>query len=209
MLCDRFNVSRATVREAITHLVTAGMVEKRWGTGTFVVESGSSSPFRFGSISQGIPGGLAITGGKVDILSFELTADAPDARRFPDFPTNATARLHRVFTLDGKPVVAVRDHLVAEFGGVPVDLADACSVGVQVPELLGDVGVDLTKLDLDLRAAMLGADEMAMFGLGEPEPVIHGEGVGRDAKDRVILYVTSTYRTNILQPRITATAEGL
>lgn len=184
------------------------MVEKRWGTGTFVVDSGPSSPFRLGSISQGIPGGLALTGGKVEVVCFELTLDAPDAAKFPDFAASSTARLQRVFTLDGVPVVAIRDYLVGEFDGVPVDLAASQSVGVQVPELLADVGIEFTALDLDLRAAMLETDEMVMFGLAAPEPVIHADGVGRDVNGRVILYVTTTYRTSILQPRITATADG-
>ena len=39
-LCDRFGVSRQTVRHAIAVLEKEGMIEKRRGSGTYIKESG-------------------------------------------------------------------------------------------------------------------------------------------------------------------------
>ena len=45
-LCEEFGVSRTVVREAISKLQAAGMVETRHGIGTFVVGPGDASAFR-------------------------------------------------------------------------------------------------------------------------------------------------------------------
>ncbi len=48
-IIEEFGVSRTVVREAISRLQAAGMVETRHGVGTFVLGQGDSSAFRVGS----------------------------------------------------------------------------------------------------------------------------------------------------------------
>lgn len=45
-LMETFGVSRTVVREALSKLQAAGLVETRHGIGTFVVDDGQSAPFR-------------------------------------------------------------------------------------------------------------------------------------------------------------------
>ena len=48
-IMEEFGVSRTVVREAISRLQAAGMVETRHGVGTFVLGQGDASSFRIGT----------------------------------------------------------------------------------------------------------------------------------------------------------------
>lgn len=203
-LVRRLGVSRATVREAITRLVADGVVEKRWGVGTFVLERRAASALGVFSIRPGIPGGLATTGGKVEVSRFELSDSDPDPDQFPSFPDAPTVNLLRVFTLDGVTAVALSDRLVAEFGGERVDFDALRSPDVLMADVLAEAGVEFRNLELDLRAALLGEEDLDRLCLAVSEPVIEAEGVGRDDQGRAILCTRGTYRTEVLRPRVSA-----
>lgn len=48
-ICKQFNVSRVTVRQAIANLAARGLVEKRWGSGTYVRDASLPLPATAGS----------------------------------------------------------------------------------------------------------------------------------------------------------------
>jgi GntR family transcriptional regulator len=203
-LVQRLGVSRATVREAITRLVADAVVEKRWGVGTFVRERFAGSALGVLSIRPGIPGALAMTGGKVELSHFQLIEAGPDPAGFPAFSTAPTVSLLRVFSLNGVPAVAVSDRVVAEFGGERVDFDAMRSPEVLMVDVLAAADVEFRIIDIDLRAAVMGEEELDRLGLVVPEPVIEAEGVGSDEQGRTILYARATYRTEVVRPRISA-----
>lgn len=78
-LCDAFDVSRTTVREAIDSLVAEGMLRREKGRGTFVaapkvVESLLRSPFSDSMAEQGIPV-------QTKVLRMEVTTPPFDVAR--------------------------------------------------------------------------------------------------------------------------------
>ncbi len=204
-LVSRIGVSRATVREAITHLAADGIVEKRWGGGTFVAEPVPRTASGLLSILPGIPGILASTGTDPTVHRFETKALPPDPELFPDTPTAPVVWLLRVLALEGVPVVAIRDLLVAEFNGKRIDVDSLRSADVLVPDVLEQVGVTLHNLELDLWASELDPDGQAALELTAPEPVVEAMGDGYDLDGRRILAVHSKYRTRIVRLRVTAT----
>ena len=127
-LCERFAVSRITVRRALADLAGLGLVERRHGLGTFVNaagEVGRSGP------SLSLVDGLRRTAAETDVAVLEVTRAAPPAD---------IAALLRVGAGE-RAVHALRLRLVR---GVPVMLTDAW-----VP---ADIGRSVTVAALRRRA---------------------------------------------------------
>lgn len=203
-LVEQFAVSRATVREATTRLEMAGLVEKRWGVGTFVARPKPPTAFGLLSIADGIPGVLGTTGGEASMHRFEVIPHAPDSESFPDFETAETALVRRVFSLDGTPAVAIEDRVIANYAGERPDFAPLAAPAGLMRTVLRAVGVELTALDNDLFAADLDERGQELLGVSEPEPVIELVGTGWDAEGRPIVKTHAIYRTQLLRLRVTA-----
>jgi GntR family transcriptional regulator len=105
-LASRFSVSRLTVREAVAALVTAGYLERRHGSGTYVVGLPGPSHALDATLSYthmigeaGMKPGLQVlnittrpaTDGEVENLDLE--------------PDESVRRLERLRTADGQPVI--------------------------------------------------------------------------------------------------------
>lgn len=102
-LCERFGVSRITVRRAVSDLEAMGVVERQQGRGTFVVQRRSS----LGTMSvQGFSDQL--TGGSTPtrrIVGRDVApADARTAEALGVTRGSPVLRLIRVFSIDGLPV---------------------------------------------------------------------------------------------------------
>jgi GntR family transcriptional regulator len=111
-LAQRFGVSRATVREAVSGLVEAGYVTRRHGSGTYVTGAlprrhaldMSVSYTRMIAEAGMVPGVVII-----DRSEHPATADEADALRVPD--GEPLLVVERIRTADGRPVVLSVDRL--------------------------------------------------------------------------------------------------
>jgi GntR family transcriptional regulator len=105
-LATRFAVSRSTVREAVSALVTAGYLERHHGSGTYVV--GLPGPRHALDATLSYTHMIAEAGMTpgMRVLSVETrpaTCDESAALRLSQ--EEATRRLERLRTADGRPVV--------------------------------------------------------------------------------------------------------
>lgn len=204
VLAVQFGVSRATVRDALARLAADGLVEKRWGVGTFVSEAEPRTAFGMLSIRPGIPGILASVGGTPSVHSFVAGELPPDPELFPDYPDVPTLSLTRVFAIDGVPVVMIRDRVVSRFEE-PVDPAPLSSVDTLVADVVKEAGSDLATLEVDLSAGLLDEGDWPLFGVSAPEPVIRTSGYGFDPESRRILAARGVYRTRVVKLRLAVT----
>lgn len=102
-LCDRFGVSRITVRRAVADLEQMGMVTRRQGRGTFVsVPRSTIGTMAMGGFSDHVSG-VGATQRRV-MRAEVLEADAETARQLRVEPGSQIFRLVRVFLLDGVPL---------------------------------------------------------------------------------------------------------
>ncbi|MFV2044320.1 MAG: GntR family transcriptional regulator [Anaerolineales bacterium] len=202
-LVERLGVSRSTVRTALTRLEVEGIVERRWGVGTFVAKDKPHTGFGILSIRPGIPGLLATTGGTPSVYRFNFTEEPPDPELFPDFPETPTLSLVRVFALDGVPAVAIRDRIVGEFEGGRIDPSALQSVDTLVADVLEEVGVNFRSLEVELWAADLDDEGCSFLDLSRSEPVVETRGRGFDAKGRRILIARGVYRTRVVELSLT------
>ncbi len=202
-LVNLTNVSRATVRAAIARLEMDGLVTKVWGVGTFVTEPAPQTGFGFLSLRTGVPGILATTGGEVTVHRFESLDQPPEPTMFADFSEAATVSTVRVFALDGVPAVLIRDRMIAEFQGAKIDVSSLRSAEEIVPDQLGSIGLELQRVELDVTAIDLSAEDQTLFGLVASEPAVQTAGEGYDLLDRRILITKGIYRTKLMGLRVT------
>lgn len=197
-LVQSLGVSRSTVRDALARLDATGIVERRWGVGTFVANPRSRSVFGLGSLRPGVPGLLATADGEPSVYRYSFVEEPPDPAQFPDFPHAPILRMNRVFALDGVPVASIGDRMIGEFNGRRVDAARLSSVDVLVVDLLLEVGIDFKTLDLEMWAADLDATKRQLFDLSRSEPVLETRGLGYDAAGRHFMTLLGIYRTSVI-----------
>lgn len=102
-LCDRFGVSRITVRRAVADLEEMGMVTRRQGRGTFVTPPRATiGTMAMGGFSDHVSGGGTMT--RRVVRASTSPADADLAQRLGVAEGSPVFRLQRVFFLDGTPL---------------------------------------------------------------------------------------------------------
>jgi GntR family transcriptional regulator len=103
LLCERFAVSRMTVRQAVDALVTDGLLEREQGRGTFVAPAKVDLEVRLASFGEDMRRRGMKPSSKV-LVAEELAA-APDiADALELLPGELVYHLHRVRYADGQPM---------------------------------------------------------------------------------------------------------
>lgn len=114
-LCERFGVSRVTVREAVRGLIDEGLVVRRHGSGTYVTRRPlirNSLDTNFSYTEQLEASGLR-AGRK--LLGIRRTAADPDAADHLGVVVGATLiEVRRIRTADGRPVIYSIDRIPAD-----------------------------------------------------------------------------------------------
>jgi GntR family transcriptional regulator len=119
-LIHQYGVSRITVRQALTSLAEDGVIERRQGRGTFVVERrikrrtvDEQMEFH-GSLDEVIDGGPPTP---VKVLEINrISADAQEAELLGLQPGDLIYRIKRLRTRDGKPHSLIVNFLPSEIG---------------------------------------------------------------------------------------------
>jgi len=105
-LATRFDVSRLTVREAVAALVTAGYLERRHGSGTYVV--GLPGPSHALDATLSYTHMIAQAGMKPGMQILEIETRPATDNEIQDLdlePDELVRRLERLRTADGRPVI--------------------------------------------------------------------------------------------------------
>lgn len=195
-LCQRFGVSRGTIRRAFDDLERDGLVSRQPGRGTFVAAPRMERPLpELTSFTEHVES-LGMTPG-ARLVSFRIVADDADASdHFP--PGRDLARIVRVRTADDRPV-GVHTLLM------PAELADAAGVtaralraepALSVYRALTEVGVaiDLARERLAGRAPT--AQEARRLALRPREPVLEIVRRTYDISGAPVELVRAVYRAD-------------
>lgn len=190
-LCERFEVSRVTLRRAVDELVRDGSLVRRQGSGTYIAEPKIAQPLSTTSFSEDMRRrGLAPSS---RVLSFERRpAGARLARRLGISPAEAVAELVRLRLADGEPMaletVALPDALVPDLD--PDDLA-ARSLYAVLDQRYGLRVVDVRQI---IEPTVTSEEEAEALGVPVHAPALLVRTTSRDASGRVLESARSLFR---------------
>lgn len=154
-LCDRFSVSRVTVREAVRVLVEEGYVVRVHGVGTHVVPRPplhhsldvNFSYMRLIAASGRVPGSRCLSARRVGAT--RLVAERLDLA-----PGAPVVKLERVRTADGEPVIVSVDYIAAPIMGSGLGKR---RLQRSIYELLGELGHSVHHGEASLAPAVADA----------------------------------------------------
>jgi GntR family transcriptional regulator len=167
-MCEQFGVSRITVRRALADLADAGLIERRHGVGSFVLEHASVRPRDVGSYMDELRQVEFET--EVEVLEFGVRAvprPVAEALGTDDRALHAL-RLRRERR--------TREPLMITEVWLPAGLADVVTESAlrQAPlhGLLADEGVTLERMDHELTAEIAGPRHAQLMGTAIGAPLI-------------------------------------
>jgi GntR family transcriptional regulator len=166
-LCERFSVSRMTVRQALAELTNDGLVERRRGQGTFVAHRPvHRRPGVFLSFTEE----MGRRGMRATSRLLAAGMDDPDPSEIADLglaPGSEVVRIGRVRLADGVPVALEEAALIPELRGVlEEDLG-----GGSLHRMLEERGVVATRATGTITARLARASETELLDL-EPQAAL-------------------------------------
>ncbi|HZA05995.1 MAG TPA: GntR family transcriptional regulator [Propionibacteriaceae bacterium] len=167
-LCERFGVSRMTVRQALAELTTEGLVERRRGQGTFVT---APPVHRRPGVFLSFTEEMGRRGLRPSSRLVSAGLDSPRPDEVTDLglaPGEQVVRVVRVRLADGVPIALEEAALVARLAGVlDADLesgslhTELARLGVAPTRAVGTIAArlaragEVARLDLHPGAALL------------------------------------------------------
>jgi DNA-binding GntR family transcriptional regulator len=192
-LCQRFGVSRVTLRRALADLVRQGVLESSRGRGWFVTTGVHGEP---PNVLQSFTHTAATRGLSATARVLEATvrpATLEEAEQLGIAPGAALFHLRRVRLLGGLPIAF--DH-----SRVPLELApalpDADFAVDSLYAVLEAADVAPARADYQVQAAAADASAARLLDTRPGDPVLVTEQVTYDAADRPIELGAMTYRAD-------------
>jgi GntR family transcriptional regulator len=193
-LTAMFDVSRATVREALTELVEAGVLRRRRGHGTVVSLRKVAEKLGVGSHigSQWDSGDMPVD---TVLLAFERIAAPADAARALGVP--AGTELLFVKRLRTTPIAPVS----IDWRYLPLWAAEGIGRDQGTQPLINLIWrrIDLAHSDLTIEAALSGPEEMELLHLPAKSPILVRHLVYFDRQGRAAMAGKSIHRADLMR----------
>jgi GntR family transcriptional regulator len=209
-LCERFGVSRGTVRQALDRLEAEQRIRRLQGKGTFVARPKMDHLLELTSHTEHVRArGMEPTSRLVGVTRGPAEADV--AGMLALAPGDEILQIERVRLADGEPVAVEVLYLEASrFDGVAALLGESQSLY----ELLrARYGVELTWAEETIEAVVAPEREASLLGIASGGPMLLLGRLSFDPIGRPVEYVRSLYRadrfrfrTRLQPPAATAAA---
>ncbi|MEI4472955.1 GntR family transcriptional regulator [Frigidibacter sp. MR17.24] len=207
-LCERFNVSRTVVREAMSQMVHERLIYRLQGKGAFV--AGRRDEQDFVGTTIGFSGELAERRKAVTrrVLRQEVALPTPRIAKLMRISEDtALVCIDRVLSVEGHPRMIVRWAMLEAL--VP-GLQDVTMENRSLYDTVGrQYGVRLAKADRWIEAVSIPADEAALLEVAPGTSVLGIESVAQNPAGQIVEYYTARYLTDHSRLHFTVSSPGL
>lgn len=199
-LCDRYNVSRITLREAVQGLVQEGYLVRRQGSGTYVTRR----PTLQNSLDQNFSytdylKHAGIRAGK-KILSAKLVdANTDTAEALAIDPGSRVVEIRRLRTADGKPAVYSVDALPTDIVNLS---ADRAALRGSLYRVLAERGHAVDHGEAIVAPAVADAELAELLDVQPTTLLQHLEQIDYDGADRPVMYSLEWHVPSVFQVRV-------
>lgn len=204
-LAAELKVSRSTIREALGTLAAEGLVERRWGSGTFVAPPQDSARLSMATIrsyrDRVQASGHAVTLISATCVERELPEFASTAL---DLPKGATGWLvERSFAVDSTPSALMTEYMPATIRNVHLDPSPMLSIESDLYATLNaHVPGIVAHTQTDFEAVPVEQPYAAELGLDVGAPVLRATQTTTGGRGEVLAYGVTLNRTDVVRLRI-------
>ena len=196
-LMDRYKVSRSTVREAVSHLVREGVLEKVHGKGTFI----STKPIEewLGNLTS-TTDTIRKMGMKPDAKLIEHGRVIPSQEIIDTTGFKEAYYIKRIRYADDQP-------LAIEIQYYPVEIGEQLAKydidkGTLFDILEQNLHIKLSEAKQIITSSFLSKEDAELLGLPENASVLNTERLLMDNDDQLIEYYIASFRADMYSFRI-------
>lgn len=196
VLADEFQVSRATLRQAVGELVQSGMIARRQGRGTFVLDDPRAS---LGQVFRGTIAELLSEVRRSKVRDIEIERRVPIPSRIAaelELASASATIVRRVRLWDGQPFAYTVNYLPDDVGE---RLTKSQLRSQSLMALLESNGIVADSARQTIRATLADITTSNALGIPLGEPVLAVERRLLDAGGRPISFVVSSYRGDLYE----------
>lgn len=199
-LCERYNVSRITLREAVQGLVQEGYLLRRQGSGTYVtrrttLQNSLDQNFSYTDYLRH----AGIRAGKKILSAKSVEADEETAKALSLEPGARVVEIRRLRTADGEPAVYSIDALPADLVSVS---ADRRALRGSLYRLLSERGHAVDHGEAIVAPAVAESELPSLLDVSAGTLLQHLEQIDYDAADRPVMYSLEWHVPSVFEVRV-------
>ncbi|MBB5159363.1 GntR family transcriptional regulator [Saccharopolyspora phatthalungensis] len=205
VLAEELNVSRASVREALKQLFAEGLVDRRWGAGTFVRELGEPVAFDVSEVSTTRE--VIRSAGHEPTLSFvDITVVPGEDEVLTALGLDQGAdvwKVERVFAIDAQPAVLIIDHLAQIVNGAKIDPTVLKDVNLDMMTLLRrEANTHIASSEGTIDAVAAAPLVASRLGIAEGTPVLRQRLMNIGPDGMPLMHSVSHHRSDVASFRV-------
>ena len=199
-LAERFGVNRHTVRRAVDDLILEGLLERRHGRGTFVLDAPADYVLGSGSRFTETFESLGKTASSRILRKLVVPARGGVATRLRLAENEPVIWIESLRLADGRPICVISHFLPQR--AFPDSLADYPG-GSLHEHLSTRYGLKLRRIESLVSAALPQGDDASLLGMAQNQPVLRVKSVNVGERDGTPLeYALTRFRADRIQLRI-------
>jgi len=199
-LCERFGVSRVTIREAVRGLIEDGLVVRRHGSGTYVTRRPmirNSLDLNYSYTEHFQASGLRPGRKLVGLRTRPATDDEAEALAIE--PGTPVREVRRVRTADGRPAIFSIDRIPAALLTRPLDRSDYAA---SLYRVLTDAGHPISHAEAVLRPEVADKELARVLDVSAGTPVQQLRQVDFDMAGSPVMVSDEWHVTSIIELRV-------